>query len=142
MHRTNVALVLVLLAVILSANRRAALAEDLAPSPYVAWGKSIYEQRCASCHGSDGKGHGVVAPALKTAPADLTELAEKNGGTFPRAKVLETTDGRAAVAAHGARKMPVWGRVFEDEVAGPYGAAAARAEIQALADAIESMQAR
>ena len=141
MHRANLALAL-LAAITLLAYPRAAFAEDLAPSPYVAWGTSIYEQRCASCHGNDGKGHGVVASALKTAPADLTELAKKNGGKFPRAKVLETIDGRTAIAAHGARKMPVWGLILEEELAGAYGAAAARAEIQALADAIESMQAR
>jgi mono/diheme cytochrome c family protein len=118
-----------------------ASAESLAPAPYVEWGKEIFAQRCASCHGSDGKGGGAVAGELKTAPADLTQLAKKNGGKFPRSRVTAAIDGEVAVATHGPREMPIWGRILREEIGRPYGAAGARAEIQALTDALESMQA-
>lgn len=65
---------------------------------------------CASCHGTSGKGAGFLTKLFKEIdPGDLTQLAKKNGGVFPFEKVLEVIDGRAEVAAHGERKMPVWG---------------------------------
>ncbi len=75
-------------------------------------GKVEYHLRCASCHGSDGKGDGPVADQLKTPPADLTELAKKNGGVFPLSAVYEKIDGRQEVKAHGPRDMPVWGYLY------------------------------
>jgi mono/diheme cytochrome c family protein len=36
-------------------------------------GKGIYQQNCIMCHGTDGKGTGVVASSLEHAPADLTK---------------------------------------------------------------------
>ena len=68
---------------------------------------------CAPCHGRGGKGDGPVAVALKTAPPDLTALARRNGGTFPRAEVISFVTGTArTLAAHGPSEMPVWGPVF------------------------------
>jgi mono/diheme cytochrome c family protein len=45
-------------------------------------GKSEYLSSCGSCHGNDAKGKGPLADQLKVAPADLTQLAKKNGGVF------------------------------------------------------------
>jgi mono/diheme cytochrome c family protein len=72
-------------------------------------GLTEYELSCMSCHGVDGRGDGPRAKSLKTAPADLTKIAKSNGGAFPAKKVTEVIDGRATVAAHGQREMPVWG---------------------------------
>jgi mono/diheme cytochrome c family protein len=72
-------------------------------------GKVEYQSKCASCHGSDAKGDGPIADQLKTPPADLTQLAKKNGGVFPLSAVYEKIDGRQEVKAHGRRDMPVWG---------------------------------
>ena len=72
-------------------------------------GKLEYMSKCAACHGLDAKGGGPFATQLKTTPADLTQLANKNGGIFPEAAVKETIDGIKDVAAHGPRDMPVWG---------------------------------
>jgi mono/diheme cytochrome c family protein len=68
---------------------------------------------CAPCHGSAAKGDGPVASALTTRPTDLTSLARRNGGTFPRDRVRMTLmwTGRP-VPAHGSREMPIWGVVF------------------------------
>jgi mono/diheme cytochrome c family protein len=72
-------------------------------------GLTEYELSCMPCHGIDGRGDGLRAKSLKTAPADLTKIAKSNGGVFPAKKVTEIIDGRATVAAHGQREMPVWG---------------------------------
>lgn len=37
----------------------------------VAAGQALYEERCSSCHGPEGKGDGPAAAALDPKPADL-----------------------------------------------------------------------
>lgn len=76
-----------------------------------ASGQKMYKSYCAVCHGTDGKGAGPAAAALKTRPTDLTTLAQKNGGTFPTAHVTEVLRSGVAVA-HGTSEMPVWGPLF------------------------------
>jgi mono/diheme cytochrome c family protein len=80
----------------------------------VAAGESLFGAYCSSCHGTDAKGNGPVAPALRTKPADLTRIAERSGGTFDAAKVAAFIDGRMRIEAHGEREMPVWGRLYDD----------------------------
>jgi mono/diheme cytochrome c family protein len=77
-----------------------------------ASGQEMFTSYCASCHGKDAKGDGPAASALKSAPVDLTRLAQKNGGKYPSDKVTAVLRGQAEVAAHGSREMPVWGPVF------------------------------
>jgi mono/diheme cytochrome c family protein len=72
-------------------------------------GQTEYLSSCGACHGSDARGRGPMADQLKVAPADLTQLAKKNGGIFPVNAVYEKIDGRQEVKAHGTREMPVWG---------------------------------
>lgn len=73
-------------------------------------GERLFIGYCASCHGSDAKGDGVVAAVLAIPVPDLTKVG--NGGVFPAEWVYETIDGRAEVIAHGPRDMPVWGLEF------------------------------
>lgn len=81
-----------------------------APNVSAASGRDMYLSYCGSCHGTTGTGNGPAAAALKTAPADLTQLASKNGGKFPYAKVQQAIKGDANMpAAHGSQQMPVWG---------------------------------
>lgn len=72
-------------------------------------GKTAYLSSCAPCHGTDGKGDGLLSAVLKVPPADLTKLAKKNDGVFPIVAVNEIIDGRTLIAAHGSREMPIWG---------------------------------
>ena len=77
-------------------------------------GRDSFEVYCASCHGVKGTGDGPVARSLKTVPADLTLIARRNGGTFPRQRIASLVTGSEPrlVAAHGSSDMPVWGPVF------------------------------
>lgn len=86
--------------------------EDEIPLTYSLSPAEMYKTWCASCHGAQGKGDGPAAAALKKAPADLTQLAKKNGGKFPTERVRNYIDGTQTVTAHGSREMPVWGSFF------------------------------
>ncbi|MBI3300893.1 MAG: cytochrome c [Deltaproteobacteria bacterium] len=77
-------------------------------------GAALYHTHCASCHGDQGRGDGMVGAALRTPPADLTAIARKNGGIFPDGMIIEFIDGTRDVVAHGPRAMPVWGMVFQN----------------------------
>ena len=77
-----------------------------------ASGKEMYTTYCAVCHGTDGKGGGPAASALKTPPTDLTMLSKNNGGKFPAMKVMSAIRGESGLPAHGSREMPVWGSLF------------------------------
>ena len=72
-------------------------------------GKQEFELHCGVCHGMDAKGNGFLVASLKVAPPDLTLLAKNNGGVFPADRISSVIDGRAQVATHGPRDMPVWG---------------------------------
>jgi mono/diheme cytochrome c family protein len=76
-------------------------------------GPDLYRAHCAACHGLDGKGNGPVAAQLKSMPADLTALAQKNGGKFPVERVQKFVSGDdPSLLTHGPREMPVWGPIF------------------------------
>ncbi len=75
-------------------------------------GKEMFKSYCAVCHGTDAKGNGPAASALKTTPPDLTLLAEKNGGKYPSAHVASVLRGQASTPSHGSQEMPIWGPLF------------------------------
>lgn len=76
-------------------------------------GKQMFGDYCAPCHGLSGKGDGPAASALKTPPADLTLLAQKNGGKFPMDHVMYVLRKGSSSASHGSSDMPVWGSLFK-----------------------------
>ncbi len=118
-----------------------AAAQDFQEMDY---GEAEYLNSCAVCHGPMGLGDGPLAAELKTPPADLTELGDGNGGTFPYWRVFAIIDGRYVVPGHGERDMPVWGRQFLEDDArtfGPRGGEVVTSErIHALAGYIETLQ--
>jgi mono/diheme cytochrome c family protein len=75
-------------------------------------GAQLFARFCASCHGAQGRGDGPVAPTLKVEVPDLTRLVKRQGDPFPVEQVRRIVDGREVIAAHGARRMPVWGYEF------------------------------
>lgn len=97
-----------------------------APSTSVAQeiGEASFMANCAVCHGADGKGNGPILDFLKSAPADLTGLSERNGGQFPFKRVYEVIADADQVLGHGTTEMPIWGDRFNADVIaqeGEYG---------------------
>jgi mono/diheme cytochrome c family protein len=90
----------------LAATERSASEE---PDP----GRSLFRIHCANCHGSEGRGDGVMRDMLTASPADLTTISRRNKGSFPSQWLTELIDGRRTLPAHGAREMPVLGITFQ-----------------------------
>ena len=97
------------------------LASTTAVTEEAISGADEFRISCASCHGTDGKGHGRIEPILTVKPTDLTSLAKNHGGQFPAKKIYLMIDGREDFYAHGDRDMPVWGIRYLQEHAVRYG---------------------
>ena len=107
-------------------------------------GKREFDNSCASCHGSAGKGDGPLVPFLTRSPPDLTLLAKRNGGVLPMSRLYDVIDG-AEVPGHGSRDMPVWGRDFRHQAIANMGPTAqpesyVAAEIFAIIEHMRGMQ--
>ena len=78
-------------------------------------------------------------------PADLTRLiTKKDRGEFPAERVRQSIDGRAEVAGHGYREMPVWGDVFQpmdSEMSEPEKVDVAKRKIAELVAYLRTLQA-
>jgi mono/diheme cytochrome c family protein len=120
----------------------ATFAASLAAAQERPNGQEEFRTYCASCHGTSGRGNGIMAELLVKKPADLTVLAKNNGGRFPLDRVIATIDGRFEVAGHGAREMPVWGKIFRSDHEASNSAVSAEDRILALAYYIRSIQQR
>ncbi|WP_108484785.1 c-type cytochrome [Oceaniglobus ichthyenteri] len=83
-----------------------AMAQDMAE------GEQLFQHRCATCHGLSANGTGPMAPVLLIQPTDLTQLQQKNDGTFPVQRVVWRIDGREPLVSHGS-PMPVYGDFFQ-----------------------------
>ncbi len=84
----------------------------------VDMGKREYDNNCAACHGSSGKGNGPYAELLRKSPPDLTMMAKRNGGVFPMSRAYEVIEG--AGVGHGTRDMPIWGQDYNVKAAEYY----------------------
>jgi mono/diheme cytochrome c family protein len=117
----------------------AGLAQDVG-SQHVA-GSAVYRTYCAVCHGPAGKGDGPLADSLRVKVPDVTLLARKNKGSFPKDQVLRIVDGRKPVKGHGGTDMPVWGDAFKQATDG-YSEAAVKEKIEAVVGHLETIQER
>jgi len=84
----------------------------------IAGGEIEYQNYCAVCHGVDAKGKGLMSKFLTVRPADLTQLKNNNGGTFPFWRTYRVIDGSEEVLGHGTREMPIWGDRFRTQAGG------------------------
>jgi mono/diheme cytochrome c family protein len=75
-------------------------------------GVDLFREYCAVCHGSDARGAGPAAAALKPAPKDLTQISRRHNGKFPELHVQRVINGEDVVVAHGTRDMPIWGQLL------------------------------
>ena len=87
------------------------------PGFLAAKGRTTFRVYCASCHGVDAQGSGSIAQYLTVPPADLTRIAERRDGEFPRELIHKIIDGREDVRGHGGKEMPIWGDVFQSPLA-------------------------
>jgi len=74
---------------------------------------------------------------LRKRPADLTLIAQRNGGVFSPEMVARIIDGRKPLAGHGGGDMPVWGEAFGKT---SEGAGATSDKITALVNYLQSLQ--
>ncbi len=102
-------------------------------------GGEVFRTYCATCHGTSGRGDGPLAGSMRRRPADLTEIAKRNGGEYPSEIVFRTIDGKTPVRGHGGPDMPVWGDAFSRARDGG-DAATVKERIDSLVDFIRSLQ--
>ncbi|AVO39867.1 cytochrome c [Pukyongiella litopenaei] len=81
--------------------------------PDATEGAQLFASNCTGCHGSDAGGGVVLADGRKT--PDLTTIAARNGGRFPRAAVLSQIDGYGQDRT-GLAEMPEYGSLLEGEL--------------------------
>jgi mono/diheme cytochrome c family protein len=130
-------LILFLSACTLPAQEKEIKRVPVEPTP-MASGQQMFKAYCATCHGARGTGDGPVAAALKKAPTDLTQLARKHDGKFPRAYVAGLLKDVNEVA-HGSNDMPVWGPLLSSV---SYNSSEMELRIYNIVAYIESIQAK
>lgn len=81
--------------------------------PDIPLGRRVYAQRCAVCHGPDGRGNGPAAPALIPRPRDFT-LGEFKYKSTPVGQPPSDSD-LIRVVANGlvASAMPYWRDILD-----------------------------
>jgi len=108
-------------------------------------GKDLYMSRCGGCHGMEATGDGPMAGLITIPVPDLTTLAVRNDGLFPRAEVVRSIDGRVNLLGHGG-PMPVFGPLLGGDSAvldGPDGAVIQTSgDVVAIALYLEGLQAQ
>jgi mono/diheme cytochrome c family protein len=112
-------------------------------------GRVEFNAYCAQCHGTSGKGDGVIAHLLNVPPADLTRIQAENGGVFPFTRVYDIIESGGAIMAHGTPEMPAWGERYTVDAYLLYGFridpaerdAFIRGRILALTEYISTLQA-
>jgi hypothetical protein len=78
---------------------------------------------------------------LKVEVPDLTLIARRASGEYPRDRIAGIIDGRHIIGAHGTRTMPVWGEDFSSlEIGNPDAERGTRLIIARLADYVWSLQ--
>jgi len=102
-------------------------------------GAEVFRTYCATCHGPSGRGDGPLAGAMRQKPADLTEIAKRNGGEYPSDLVFRTIDGKTPVRGHGGPDMPVWGDAFARSRDGG-DAATVKQRIDSLVEFLRTLQ--
>jgi mono/diheme cytochrome c family protein len=82
----------------------------------VSFGHEGYRLFCAGCHGPDGKGNAQLAEAMDAPLVDLTQIARRNGGTFPAREVALAIAGESrSIPGHKTLDMPPWAQTFAEE---------------------------
>ena len=104
--------------------------------------RNIFNANCSGCHGSIEAGEPPrTLPGVEVQPPDLRTLARRWGLPLDRERMTRYIDGRADVAAHGSRTMPVWGdRLYADWPQSDNREAARAGTIELLVEYLETVQ--
>ncbi len=90
-------------------------------------GRRVYVERCAVCHGLDGRGNGPAAPSLIPRPRDFTTGIYKYRSTGARAMPADSDLRRVVADGLPASAMPYWRDVLSP------------AEIDAVVEYVKSL---
>jgi len=110
--------VVLLTLTIVSAPEAAAEQQVDSPRPPAAYeGRRLYVSYCQLCHGTDGKGDGPLAKAMKISPADLNTTVRSRSDTI-LTKII-TGEGRQTITGRDrhnllSEAMPEWKDVFTE----------------------------
>jgi mono/diheme cytochrome c family protein len=104
-------------AVVLLALIVVAAPEVSADPPLAYEGRRLYVSYCQLCHGTDGKGNGPLAEAMKISPADLTTTVRSRSDTI-LTKII-TGEGRQTITGRDRHNllsdaMPEWTDIFSE----------------------------
>lgn len=111
--RLNTGIVSALTVLFIVATANVAIAADNISAEI---GKKEFQNNCAVCHGSSGKGDGSFVELLKQAPSDLTLISKRNDGVYPLIKVYNLISGVDRIASHGTLEMPIWGERYNQQI--------------------------
>ena len=139
MQPRNIPVRILIVALLASASAAAAQTPAAPDTAAASGGRVMFRVYCATCHGVEARGDGELASELKVRPANLTEIAKRNGGEFPFDLVVQIIDGRRKVKGHGGGDMPVWGDAFQVTEAG-HTEEEAQKRIRGLAHFLWSIQ--
>ncbi|MGE3151352.1 MAG: c-type cytochrome [Nitrospiraceae bacterium] len=84
-------------------------------SPDTPTGQRVFAQRCAVCHGPDGRGNGPAAPALTPRPRDFTRGQFKYKSTPPGQPPSDADLIRTVSTGLRASAMPFWQDILSAE---------------------------
>lgn len=135
----KVAAIVMLAILILAALSRIAAAQSGTWTTILREGGEEYQENCAACHGADAKGGGELGQKLFKKPNDLTEIANRNGGTFPFQRVFDVIAGDQPVEGHDTIHMPKYAERMKREDFQP-GYNRAHLRILELTHYLESIQ--
>ena len=91
--------------------------EVLANPPLAFEGRKLFVSYCQLCHGTEGKGDGPLAKAMKITPADLTITVRSRSNTI--LKKIITGRGKQTITGRDRHNiisdaMPEWQDIFND----------------------------
>lgn len=104
-------------AVVLLSLLAVSVPEVLANPPAAYEGRRLYVSYCQLCHGTEGKGDGPLAKAMKISPANLTTTVRSRSDTI-LTKII-TGEGRQTITGRDrhnllSEAMPEWKDVFNE----------------------------
>jgi mono/diheme cytochrome c family protein len=101
-----------LVALPLLAGLAVACTEVVKSMPTPEEGQAIFNRNCALCHGENAD---ITARETSLKAPDLRRITARNGGEFPRAKVMSQIDGYGRGKV-GVENMPEFGTLLEGEL--------------------------